>query len=154
MMQTWHIRQATAADRSFLEQLAPRLTIGIPAWRDAELMRATMLRFLLDDLANMGEDSTMLIAETAAGAPVGVATIGRSKHFTGQEQAELGELAVTDETEGQGAGAALLAAAEAWARERGFSFVALGTGAANTRARDFYARHGYAEEDVRLAKPL
>ncbi|HEV8191933.1 MAG TPA: GNAT family N-acetyltransferase [Ktedonobacterales bacterium] len=153
-MQTWRIRQATAADLPFLEQLAPRLTIGIPPWRDAEAMRATMLRFLLDDLANMGADSTVLIAEGSDGTPVGVATIGRSKHFTGLEQAELGELAVTAETEGQGAGTALLAAAEAWARERGFPFVALGTGAANTRARGFYARHSYSEEDVRLVKPL
>jgi len=154
MMQTWHIRLATESDRPFLEQLAPRLTIGIPPWRDAELMRATMVLFLLDDLANMGNDSTVLIAEAADGTPVGVATIGRGKHFTGQEQAELGELAVTGEAEGRGAGAALLAAAEAWARARGFPFVALGTGAANTRARDFYTRHGYAEEDVRLVKPL
>ncbi len=153
-MRTWHIRQATAADRPFLERLAPRLTIGIPPWRDAELMRATMLRFLLDDLANMGDDSTVLIAEAADNTPVGVVTVGRSQHFTGQTQAELGELAVTADAEGQGAGATLLAAAEAWARERGFPFIALGTGAANTRAREFYARHGYAEEDARLVKQL
>jgi len=153
-MQAWHVRRATAADRSLLERLAPRLTIGIPAWRDAELMRMTMLRFLLDDLANMGADSTVLIAEAGDGTAVGVATIGHSKHFTGQQQAELGELAVTDDVEGRGAGAALLAAAEAWAREHGFPYVALATGAANTRARRFYAHHGYSEEDIRLVKPL
>src|SRR5262245_37489086 len=46
-MQSWHIRQATTADRAFLERLAPRLAVGIPPWRSAELMRATMRRFLL-----------------------------------------------------------------------------------------------------------
>jgi GNAT superfamily N-acetyltransferase len=153
-MQSWHIRQAAEADRPFLERLAPRLSLGVAPWRGAERMRATMLRFLLDDLAAMGRDSTVFIAEAADGTPVGAATIGRSNHFTGQEQAELGELAVVEEAEGQGAGTALLAAAEAWARERGFPFVALGTGVANARARAFYARHGYAEEDVRLIKPL
>jgi GNAT superfamily N-acetyltransferase len=66
----------------------------------------------------------------------------------------LGELAVVAAYEGHGVASALLAAAEAWAWEQGLHFVALGTGAANTRARAFYARHGYAEEDVRLAKPL
>ena len=151
---TWTIRPATPDDRSFLEQLAPRLAIGIPPWRDAAAMTATMRGFLLEDLARMGSDATVLIATRADGTPVGAATISRSKHFTGSPQAELGELAVVAAVEGQGAASALLAAAEAWARDQGLPFVALATGAANTRARAFYARHGYADEDVRLAKPL
>jgi GNAT superfamily N-acetyltransferase len=150
----WTIRQATPADRAFLEGLAPRLAIGIPPWRAAAAMTATMRGFLLEDLARMGPDATVLIASGADGAPVGAATISRSKHFTGSPQADLGELAVVAEVEGQGAASALLAAAEAWARERGLPFVALATGAANTRARAFYARHGYGDEDVRLVKPL
>ncbi|HEX6121701.1 MAG TPA: GNAT family N-acetyltransferase [Ktedonobacterales bacterium] len=151
---TWRVRPATGADRAFLEQLAPRLAIGIPAWRDPEAMRATARRWLLTNLEAIGADSTVFIAETPDGAPVGAATIRRSTHFTGAPQAELGELAVIESVEGQGAASALLAAAEAWAREQGLPFVALGTGAANARARAFYARHGYAEEDVRLVKAL
>jgi GNAT superfamily N-acetyltransferase len=47
-----------------------------------------------------------------------------------------------------------LAAAEDWARERGLGLLVLDTGAANTRARAFYARHGYTEESVRRTKVL
>lgn len=150
----WRIRLATGADRPFLDQLAPRLAIGISPWRDTSAMVATARQWLLTGLDTMGPDAMVLIAEAPDGTPVGAATIALGRHFTGTRQAELGELAVVDAYEGQGAGSALLAAAEAWARERGVPFVALGTGAANTRARAFYARHGYAEEDVRLVKPL
>lgn len=150
----WRIRQATAADRAFLEGIAPRLAIGIPPWRSHETMVATARRWLLDNLDGMGDDAAVFIAEDTDGAPVGVTTVERSRHFTGTPQGELGELAVVEAVEGQGAATLLLAAAEDWARERGLPFLALGTGAANSRARAFYARHGYGEEDVRLAKPL
>ncbi len=150
----WRIRPATAADRDFLEELAPRLTIGIPPWRSREAMLATVRGWLLGSLESMGADGTVFIAEDADGTPVGAATVERSAHFTGAPQGELGELAVIEAVEGQGVAALLLAAAEDWAREQGMPFLALGTGIANTRARAFYARHGYQQEDVRLAKAL
>jgi GNAT superfamily N-acetyltransferase len=150
----WRVRRATNADRGFLDALAPRLTIGIPPWRDPAVMLATVRRWLADGLARMGADATIFVAEAPDGTPAGAATIARSAHFTGVLQAELGELAVVAEVEGQGAASALLAACEAWAREQGLAFVSLGTGALNTRARAFYGRHGYGEEDVRLTKAL
>jgi GNAT superfamily N-acetyltransferase len=143
-----------AADRAFLEGIAPRLAIGIPPWRSHEAMVTTARRWLLENLDGMGDDATVFIAEDADGTPVGVATVARSGHFTGTPQSELGELAVIEAVEGQGVATLLLTAAEDWARERGLPFLALGTGVANSRARAFYARHGYGEEDVRLAKRL
>jgi GNAT superfamily N-acetyltransferase len=148
----WRIRPATEEDRDFLERLAPRLTVGLATWRDPDAMEATARRWLLENLERMGPDSTVFIAEALDGVPVGAATIQRSQHFTGAPQADLGELAVISSIEGRGAASALLAAAESWARERGLPFVALATGAANARARAFYARHGYLKEDIRLAK--
>ena len=150
----WRIRPATPADRAFLEQLAPRLTIGIPPWRSRQAMAATVRGWLLDNLENMGADGMVFIAEDADGTPVGAATVERSAHFTGTSQGELGELAVTETVEGLGVAALLLAAAEDWAREQRLPFLALGTGTANSHARSFYARHGYMEEDIRLAKAL
>ncbi len=150
----WRIRTATAADRNFLEQLAPRLAIGIPPWRSREAMLATVRGWLLGSLESMGADGTVFIAEDADGTPVGAATVERSAHFTGAPQGELGELAVIEAVEGQGVAALLLAAAGDWGREQGMPFLALGTGIANTRARAFYARHGYQQEGVRLAKAL
>lgn len=152
--QTWHVRPAAVADREFLEALAPRLTIDVAPWRDTAAVLAAMRGFLLHDLKEMGPDSTVFIAEAPDGTRAGAATIGRGKSYTGEAHAYLGELAVTVEAEGQGAASALLAVVEAWAREQGLGLVVLDTGAANRRARHFYARHGYAEETVRLAKVL
>lgn len=150
----WRIRMATAADRDFLLRLASRLTVGIPPWRSREAMLATVRGWLLGNLEGMGADGMVFIAEDADGAPVGVATVERSAHFTGAPQGELGELAVIEAVEGQGVAALLLAAAEGWACEQGLPFLTLGTGVANRRARAFYARHGYQEEDIRLVKAL
>ncbi|MGH3425199.1 MAG: GNAT family N-acetyltransferase [Nocardioidaceae bacterium] len=62
--------------------------------------------------------------------------------------------AVRGWVEGSGAGRALLAAAESLARENGHARLTLETGAANTRALDFYDRAGYDVETVRLTKSL
>lgn len=150
----WRIRPATANDADFMASLAARLTIGRAAWLGEQLMEGTMRRFLLDDLAAMSDTSTVFIAEASDGTPVGAATIERKAHFTGIPQAYLGELAVITEVEGQGVGAALLAAVETWAREHGAQIITLETGSANGHARSFYARHGYGDESVKLTKVL
>ncbi len=150
----WRIRSARASDHAFLEGLALRLVVGIPSWRSAEAMAVTASGWLLADLERVGPDAAMFLAETSEGEPIGAVAVASSHHFTGAAQAEVGELAVVAEWEGQGVGAALLDAAEAWARERRAPFISLATGAANARAIAFYTRHGYQPEDVRLTKPL
>lgn len=152
----WRIRRATATatDRAFLEALAPRLTIGAAPWLDPAVMLRTMRAFLLGDLEKTGAEAAMFLAEAEDGTPVGAVAIEQSKHFTGEPQDYIGELAVMEAAEGRGAGAALLAAAEEWARRHGATRIALDTGAANTHARAFYARHGYAAESVKLVKVL
>lgn len=150
----WRIRRATMADRAFLECLAPRLMVGAASWLDPEAMLRTMRGFLLGDLEKTEPEAALFVAEGEDGSPMGALAIEQSKHFTGEPQDYIGELAVVEAAEGRGAGAALLAAAETWARQHDATRIALDTGAANTRARAFYARHGYAEESVKLVKLL
>ena len=45
-------------------------------------------------------------------------------------------------------------AADAWARDHGLRSLTLHTGAFNTNARAFYAALGFAEEEVRLTRPI
>lgn len=151
---SWRIRPARVEDAAFLAQLAERLAIGIPPWRDPLAMIMTARGWLLADLERAGQDGAMFIAETDGGVPIGAVAIARSQHFTGAPQADIGELAVVEEWEGLGVATALLNAAEEWARTAGLPFITLATGAANSRALRFYARHGYQHEDVRLTKPL
>src|SRR5579863_3940924 len=145
------VRRASPDDAEFVESLAPRLVIGIAPWRDPARMLATMYRFLSEDLARMGEESAVLIADDARGVRLGVVTVARQDNFTGEPQAYIGELAVRADAERRGAGRALVRAAEEWAAAHGLGLAVLDTGAANTAARAFYQRLGYMEESVRLA---
>lgn len=150
----WVVRPAIDTDLDFLLNLGQRLTIGTAAWLDGAAMLKTMQGYLRTDLAKMGPDQTVFIAQTRDGQPVGAITVARSQNFTGEAQAYIGELAVIAEVEGQGVGSVLLEAAEVWAREHRLAILVLDTGAANHHARAFYERRGYAEESVRLVKVL
>ena len=149
-----HIRPFVAADREFVLSLAPRLVIGIPPWRDPERMLATVQEWLNGSIENHGEKTMVFVAEGAQGEPLGFATVSHAQHFTGVGQAYIGELVVSEAVEGHGVGQALVEACERWAREQGYGFLSLDTGAANTRARRFYRHLGFQEEDVKLVKVL
>jgi GNAT superfamily N-acetyltransferase len=156
------IRTATPADRNFILSLAPRLAgPSRLAWRDSErLDRFTMLG--LQETVTAAEDAghepteAVLIAEAAIdGRPLGLIHVkGDVSVLTDEPQGYIAILAVTTEAEGQGIGRALMAAAEAWARERGYRYLALDTFATNSHARAFYARLGFAEESLKMVKPL
>ena len=148
------IRPFDPADRDAVLSLAPRLTIGIARWRDPDAFLAAARRWIEGSINGIGPDRAVLVAEDARGRCVGFVSVSRDVHFTGEEQAYVGELAVAAEVEGMGVGRALMAGAEEWAREHGYRLVALDTGAANARARGFYGRLGYAEESVKLVKVL
>lgn len=66
----------------------------------------------------------------------------------------LGELAVATHVSRRGTGRALVDAADAWARDHGLANLTVHTGAFNTDARAFYAALGFAEDEVRLTRPV
>lgn len=143
-------------DRDFLLALAERLAaMGMPEWRDPGAMRAFHRRYAEAMLSGKGPGELLLVAEDEAGTPLGVVHVtGEESGLTGEAQGYLATLAVTEEAEGQGVGRALMAAAEEWARERGYRLLALEVFAANQRARAFYQRLGYQEETLKLVKEL
>ena len=63
-------------------------------------------------------------------------------------------IAVTAAAEGQGAGAALMRAAEDWARGCGYQKLTLNVFEGNRRARQVYERFGYQVETLRYVKPI
>ena len=148
------IRPFVDEDKPFIMSLAPRLTIGMASWRDDEKKLKAIQGWLEGSIAHVGKGTMIFIAENEHGKSTGFATVTSNRHFTGTEQAYIGELAVDADAESHGVGQALIAACEQWAREQGYSFLVLETGIANTRARKFYAHAGFQEEDVRLTKVL
>jgi ribosomal protein S18 acetylase RimI-like enzyme len=147
------IRDATRFDHRAIRALAPRLAEGAAPWRPAEGFAAAAAGWLDESLAGQDDDHPVWVAEID-GLVVGVAAAVSREHFSGPRECYLGELAVDDRLEGAGIGRALVAHAELWARARGLTALTLETGAANARARGFYASLGFAEEQVQLTKPL
>ncbi len=149
-----HVRPFASADRDAVLGLAPRLIIGIAPWRDAAAFLTAARGWIERSIAGIGPDQAVLVAEDTQGQCMGFVSVSRQRHFTGAEQAYIGELVVAEEAEGQGVGRALVAGAEAWGRAQDYRLIALETGMANRHARDFYERLGYNEESVTLVKVL
>ncbi len=148
------VRPAAPSDREAVLALAPRLTEGVAAWRDADAVGSAVRGWVEESLATAGsDDSTVLVAETGAEV-AGFCSVAVREHWASGADAYIGELVVDKRHEGRGVGRALVDAATRWARQRGLTGLTLETGAANTAARAFYGRLGFAEEDVRLTLVL
>ena len=155
------IRPAREDDREQVLALAPRLTEGAAVWRAQDAVLAAATGWLGTSLdAALAGSAAMYVAcverEVASGdvavsgRVVGVVSVSRNRHFTGDDDAYIGELAVAPDVVRAGVGRQLVRAAEAWARREGLRRVSLHTGAANATARAFYEALGFREEDVRL----
>jgi GNAT superfamily N-acetyltransferase len=148
------IRPVHERDRAGVLALAPRLTEGVAPWRDQQGAGRAARQWLTDSLAAAARDNgTVLVAVGAAGV-TGVVTVSEQRHFTGETDGYIGELAVAAHAVRRGAGRALVASAETWARERGLCHLTLHTGMANITARRFYACLRFLEEEIRLTRPV
>ncbi len=105
------------------------------------------------------EGAAYITAVDAGGRPVGYAMVT----VTGEPDdtfdsrggtAELATLVVSSEHRSGGLGAALLAAAEAFARSRGADVLGIAVMAGNVRAYAFYEAHGYTVAEHILYRRL
>jgi ribosomal protein S18 acetylase RimI-like enzyme len=147
------IRPVSAADRDQVLAFAPRLTEGVAPWRDQDGVLQAARDWLTGSMESADrERAAMFVAvDQSSDRVVGVVSVSRSRHFSGEEDAYIGELAVAKNAVRAGVGRQLIAAASTWARERGLRCLSLHTGAANATALAFYEALGFREEDVRLA---
>lgn len=138
------IREAASAD---LERIAALFgQLGYP--NDA----AQLARRLAAVPA--GDTMRVLVAQegdTVAG--VAVVHVMAPLHVP-ERWALLSALVVDDAQRSGGIGAALLQAAEAFAREHGCAQLELSSNVARTRAHRFYERQGYREKRMRFVKML
>ena len=152
------VRDATAADRDFVIDTARRFAaFGPPPWRSALEVVAGEVRCLDDFFDRRTLDRAgpaLLVAEHSA-EPIGFAFLEPAvDYFSGETHGHVGMIAVTEAAEGRGAGAALMRAAEDWARSSGYAKLTLNVFEANQRARRMYERFGYQVETLRYVKVL
>ena len=146
------VRPAVSRDHDAVLNLASRLAIGVATWRDA-LAVAAAVRDWLETSMKPGDGRAAFVAVSDEHV-VGFVSVVSTEHFAGERDAYIGELMVDEAVEGRGVGHRLVDAAARWAHQAGHRCITLHTGAANGRARRFYARLGYGEEDIKLTKVL
>jgi GNAT superfamily N-acetyltransferase len=149
------IREGTAADRDFVIDTARRFAaFGPPPWRSALEVVGGEVRCLDDYFDGRLKGPALLIAEDQD-IPVGFAFLEPAiDYFSGDRHGHVGMIAVTEAAEGRGAGAALMRAAEDWARAQGYPKLTLNVFESNQRARRVYEHFGYEVETVRYVKLL
>ncbi|HEY2432047.1 MAG TPA: GNAT family N-acetyltransferase [Vicinamibacterales bacterium] len=149
------VRSGTAADRDFVVETARRFAdFGPPAWRTAAEVVAGEVR-CLDEFFDGGMQGAGLLVGELNGRPAGFAFLEHhTDYFTGERHGHLGMIAVIEAAERRGIGAALLRAAEDWARTQGYPALTLNVFEGNDRARRAYERGGFAVETVRYVKRL
>jgi GNAT superfamily N-acetyltransferase len=149
------VRAARSSDRPFVLDTAARLAeFGPPAWRTPEELVEGEARTLRDFFESPDDGSRLLIAE-AGERRVGFALVEELRdYFSLERHGHVGILAVIAGAEGHGVGGALLRAAEAWARDRGFRTLTLNVFSGNRHARDVYEHMGFEEDTVKYVKQI
>ena len=151
---TPRIRRATPGDEAALLAMAERMAdFAVPHWRAAREIIDADGRDVVRAVTSGEPDHDVFIAEID-GTPAGCLYVHPAQDFFGRRHAHISVIATTAAAEGTGVGRALMAHAEAWARERGLSLLTLNVFAANARARHFYERAGFDVEMVKYAKEV
>ncbi|HVV95634.1 MAG TPA: GNAT family N-acetyltransferase [Rhodanobacteraceae bacterium] len=140
------IRAARAYDASAIAELAGEL--GYPASR----------RQIATRLAGVEAETSarVIVAEDAEGRVIGWLHVAARAQLTEDSCAEILGLVVAERSRDAGIGAALVRAAEAWARSEGCAGIRVRSRDTRERAHRFYERHGFArvKSQLVLAKPL
>jgi ribosomal protein S18 acetylase RimI-like enzyme len=108
--------------------------------------------WVLEALERAAEPGRFVLVAEEDGTVAGFASGEERRHWTGDPELYVGELAVDPQYEGRGVGRALIDAVTEHAEQLGVLTIILDTGAANTNARGFYKRLGFEVEDVKLTK--
>jgi ribosomal protein S18 acetylase RimI-like enzyme len=150
------IRSAIPTDKAFILDLARRLTeFGAVAGRDTPQMVARDQSVLAMVLEQSPADTALVIAEDADGNRVGFMHLTTDNdYYSDSTTGHIADVVVVPAADRRGIGSALIAFAEAWARERGFAMLTLNVFAENRRARRFYEKVGFQEEWIRCTKRL
>ncbi|GGP25866.1 GNAT family N-acetyltransferase [Silvimonas amylolytica] len=89
------------------------------------------------------EGAAVLVVELPEQGVVGVCHIAGVRNLSTTGYAEIMELAVREDCQGQGVGTALIHAAKDWAQCRGFARLRLRSGVHRVQAHAFYERLGF-----------
>lgn len=130
------IRPMRRADAARVAELTTEL--GYPA-------NAREIDERFAELTESHPHDAILVATADDGTVIGWIHVARVASLQSEATAEIRGLVVGEAHRSGGTGAQLVAAAEAWARERGARTIVVRSRSTRERAHRFYERIGYAE---------
>jgi GNAT superfamily N-acetyltransferase len=150
------VRGATPDDRTFILELVPELlAFGPPAWRNQQEMIATDTRVIEAALSGRTEGASVFVAEDEQGARLGFMHVAPLwDYYLEQPCGHIWDIVVRPEARGRGVGRTLIAAAEEWARDRGYPLLTLNVFVQNRDALRLYEELGFAPESMKCVKPI
>lgn len=151
------VRAFLPTDREFITALVIRLSeFDLPEWRQAAQIDDTNISALIAAMEESEPDTAIFVAEDAgAGQPVGFMRLQtQTDYFSKEKHGYIANIAVEKSFEGQGVGRMLLAAAETWAREKGFDRLKLHVFVENERAQRVYEKNGYQQDVIQYVKMI
>jgi GNAT superfamily N-acetyltransferase len=151
------LRSPAAHDKDAIEALLPRfIDHPLPSWRPSEVVLTGYRDALIRRFDQLDAPGTLaLVAENETGELLGFLHVRTETHAgVGVPSGHVSAVAVSEEAEGQGVAKTLLLAAEAWARDQGYTQLTLTVLGGNRHARDVYGHLGFEEDSIRMVKPL
>jgi ribosomal protein S18 acetylase RimI-like enzyme len=149
------IRPARADDREFVLAAVERLAdFTLPSWRRPNDIVDVERRTLAEVFARGEEGATIVLAVDAEQRLGFLYMETRTDYFDGRRHGHVSMIVTVKDAEGRGVGTALMTAAEAWTRHRGFTVLTLNVYDVNARARALYERLGFAAETIHYRKEV
>ena len=149
------VRDFRQVDAREVLALAPRLTVGTAVWRDPAAVASAVRTWVQGSIeAAVSGTARLLVAEDTNGAVAGFVTWSTQRHWSGEIDANIGELVVARSYESKGVGRSLVEAVIEEARAAGHARISLSTGLGNSRALTFYDSLGFQGEDITLTRDL
>ena len=147
-------REAQPDDVDFVVELVPRFVEnGVAGGHTPDEVIVGTSRVLREAIEDPRPGNLVLVAEDEAGVRAGfVYAVTERDFFTGEPYAHVSEIAAA--RSGEGIGARLMEAVEAWAAARGYHLVTLNVVENNQPAYRFYERLGYGPGHRHLVKRL
>lgn len=127
------VRRARGADAARIAELSGQLGYPATTRQMAERLKRAM----------RNRDNACLVACARPAEVVGWIHVSITPLLEVERRAEVNGLVVDEQARSRGAGAALLAAAENWARRQGCRGMSVRSNVLRERAHAFYLRQGY-----------
>lgn len=144
-----------AADRAFILSLTATLAgVADLPWHSEVTILTFQENYILEMLDRSPEPFATFIAEQAGELLGFVHVCSHTEEISSQKCGTVPLLAVTERAQGKGVGKQLMAGAEKWAGDQGYSLLHLEVFAGNKRGQSFYRRIGYQPDTLVMMKDL